>query len=46
MFGDDITINTINDSITAYSMDKNDCKKIKEILMDYNNSKGDGIVFG
>lgn len=46
VLGADITISTIGDSITAYSMDKNDCKKIKEILMDYNNSKGDGIVFG
>ncbi len=46
VLGADITINTINDSITACCMDKKDCKKIKDILMEYNNSKDDGIVFG
>ena len=46
VFGADITIKAVGGSITAYSMDKNDCKKIKEILMEYNNTRRKGgIVF-
>ena len=42
----DITIKAGGGSITAYSMDKNDCKKIKEILMEFNRTrKGRGIIF-
>ena len=46
VFGADITIKAVGGSITAYSMDKNDCKKIKEILMEFNRTrKGRGIIF-
>ena len=46
VFGADITIKAVGGSITAYSLDKNDCKKIKEILMEFNRTrKGRGIIF-
>lgn len=46
VFGADITIKVVGGSITAYSLDKNDCKKIKEILMEFNRTrKGRGIIF-
>lgn len=47
VFGADITIKAVGGSLTAYSMDKRDCKKIKEILMEYNRTKKSrGIIFG
>ena len=46
VFGADITIKAIGGTLTAYSMEKKDCKKIKEILMEYNNTRRKGgIVF-
>ena len=46
VFGADITIKAVGGTLTAYSMDKKDCKKIKEILMEYNNTRRKGgIVF-
>lgn len=46
VFGADITIKAVGGTLTAYSMEKKDCKKIKEILMEYNNTRRKGgIVF-
>ena len=38
LIGADITIQAIGGKLTAYCMNKSDCKRIKEILMDYNKS--------
>lgn len=35
LLGADITISTSGGSLTAYYLDKSDCKRIKRILMDY-----------
>ena len=46
LIGADITIKAVGGSLTACGLDKSDCKRIKQILMDYNRqSKGKGIVF-
>lgn len=47
LVGADITIKAVGGSVTACSLDKSDCRRIKEILMDYNKTKkGRGIIFG
>ena len=47
VFGADITIKAVGGCLTAYSLDKKDCKRIKEILMEYNSTrKKGGIIFG
>ena len=47
VFGADITIKAVGGSLTAYCLDKKDCKRIKEILMDFNSTqKKGGIIFG
>lgn len=38
LIGADITIQAIGGSVTAYCLSKNDCKRIKQMLMDYNDS--------
>ena len=44
--GADITIKAVGGSLTACSLEKNECRRIKEILMDYNKTKkGRGIIF-
>lgn len=46
LIGADITIKAVGGSLTACGLDKSDCKRIKQILMDYNRqSKGKGIIF-
>ena len=42
----DIEIKAVGGTITAYCLSKSDCRRIKEILMDYNATKrGKGIIF-
>ena len=45
LIGADITIKAIGGSMTAYCLEKSDCKRIKEILIDYNKTRKNGIVF-
>ena len=46
LIGADITINAVGGSMKVYCLEKQDCKKIKQILMDYNQSaKTKHIVF-
>lgn len=45
LVGADITIKAVGGSLTAYSLDKSDCKRIKQILMDYNQTRRSSIVF-
>ena len=46
LIGADIEIKAIGGTVTAYCLSKSDCKKIKQILMEYNATKrGRGIIF-
>lgn len=46
LIGADIEIKAIGGTVTAYCLSKSDCKKVKQILMEYNASKrGKGIIF-
>ena len=36
--GADITIQAVGGKLTAYCLDKSDCKRIKKILMEYNRT--------
>lgn len=45
LIGADITIKAVGGSISAFCLDKSACKRIKEILMDYNKEKKNSIVF-
>lgn len=46
LFGADIEIKAVGGAATAYCLSKKDCKKIKQILMEYNATKrGKGIIF-
>ena len=46
LIGADITIKAVGGSLTACGLDKSDCKRIKQILMDYNRTKSSkGIIF-
>lgn len=38
LIGADITIQAVGGKLTARCLDKSDCKRIKELLMDYNKS--------
>lgn len=45
LIGADIEIKAVGGTVTAYCLSKSDCKKIKQILMEYNSSKrGKGII--
>ncbi len=39
LIGADIEIKAIGGTVTAYCLSKSDCKRIKQILMEYNDSK-------
>ena len=46
LIGADIEIKAVGGTVTAYCLNKSDCKKIKQILMEYNSTKrGKGIIF-
>ena len=46
LIGADIEIKAVGGTVTAYCLSKSDCKKIRQLLMDYNATKrGKGIVF-
>ena len=46
LIGADIEIKAIGGTVTAYCLSKRDCKRIKQILMEYNATKrGKGIIF-
>lgn len=46
LLGADITIQAVGGKLTARCLDKSDCKKIKRILMEYNeNSKTSHNIF-
>ena len=45
LIGADITIQAVGGKLTAYCLDKSDCKRAKEILMEYNQTCKGGIVF-
>lgn len=47
LIGADIQIKVVGGTATAYYFPKKDCKRIKQILLDYNATrKGKGIIFG
>lgn len=47
LFGADITISAVGGKVTACGLEKSDCKRIKQILMEYNQEhKGKDIIFG
>lgn len=47
LIGADIEIQTVGGSVAAYCLSKSDCKRIKQMLMDYNARKRDGeVIFG
>lgn len=46
LIGADIEIKVVGGTVTAYCLSKSDCKKVKQILMEYNATKrGEGIIF-
>ena len=45
LLGADITISAVGGKVTACGLEKNDCKKIKQILIDYNKTRKSSIVF-
>lgn len=46
LIGADIEIKAVGGTVSAYSLSKKDCKRIKQILMEYNATKrGKGIIF-
>ena len=46
LIGADIEIKAIGGTVTACCLSKSDCKRIKQILMEYNTTKhGKGIIF-
>lgn len=46
LIGADITIQAVGGKLTACSMAKNDCKRIRQILMEHNKKSGTkSIVF-
>ena len=46
LIGADIEIKAVGGTMTAYCLSKSDCKKIKQILMEYNSTRrGKGIIF-
>ena len=46
LVGADITIKAVGGSLTACSLEKSECRRIKQILMEYNKTKkGRGIIF-
>ena len=46
LIGADIEIKAVGGTVTAYCLSKSDCKRIKQILMNYNsNKRGKGIIF-
>lgn len=45
LFGADITISAVGGKVTACGLEKSDCKRIKQILTDYNNTRKSSIVF-
>ena len=45
LFGADITISAIGGKVTAYGLEKKDCKQIKDILISYNRTRKSSIVF-
>ena len=44
-FGADITISAVGGKVTACGLEKSDCKRIKQILTDYNKTRKSSIVF-
>lgn len=38
LIGADITIQAVGGKLTAYGLEKSDCKRIKQILMEYNKA--------
>ena len=45
LIGADIEILAVGGSVAAYCLSKSDCKRIKQILMDYNASRKDSAGF-
>ena len=46
LLGADISIKAVGGTLTACSLEKSECKKIKKILMEYNKAKNSkGIIF-
>ncbi len=46
LIGADITIQAVGGKLVAYCLDKSDCKRIKQILMDHNKKSGTkSIIF-
>ena len=45
LFGADITISAVGGKVTACGLEKSACKRIKQILVDYNKTRKSSIVF-
>lgn len=46
LIGADISISAVGGKLKACCLDKSDCKRIKQLLMDYNDTKKNrGIIF-
>ena len=46
LIGADIEIKAVGGTVTAYCLSKGDCRRIKQILMDYNATRrSKGIIF-
>lgn len=46
LIGADITIKAVGGTLTAYCLDKDDCKRIQKILMDHNRTnRSKQVVF-
>lgn len=45
LFGADITISAVGGKVTACGLEKSACKRIKQILTDYNKTRKSSIVF-
>ena len=45
LLGADITISAVGGKVTACGLEKSDCKRIKQILTDYNKTRKSSIVF-
>ena len=45
LIGADLTIHVAGGSLHVYCLEKEDCKRIKQILTDYNKTRKSSIVF-
>jgi hypothetical protein len=44
LIGADLEIKVVGGTARVYCLSKRDCQRIKKMLMNYNNSKGNGFI--